>query len=62
MFLNVSKRFFTPVIGEQLSCQREPGNRFDVHAVAVMKGGVVVEHVTRELSMQFSRHIREGKE
>ena len=35
---------------EELSCERETGNRVDAFAVAVMKDGTVVGHVPKKIS------------
>ena len=37
-------------VGEQLTCDREPGNRHDTFAVAVKKDEVIVGHVPRCIS------------
>ena len=37
------------VIGEALSCKREPTNREDRFAVAVMKDAIIVGHILRPL-------------
>ena len=41
---HIYKKIWSPVIGEKLNCQREPGNRQDPFAVAVLKNGNIVGH------------------
>ena len=41
---------WTPSIGELLSLQVEESNRFDKHAVEVVKDGPVVGHIPRNIS------------
>ena len=47
---HVYKPTWTPVIGEELTAEREPGNSEDRFAVALKKGGATVGHVPREIS------------
>ena len=47
---NVYKISWTPVIGEELMLEAEDTNEHDEHAVAVMKDGHVVGHVSRTMS------------
>jgi hypothetical protein len=47
---HVSKRHWTPRLGEKLIVEREPTNAFDKHAVAVLSGSTVVGHIPREKS------------
>jgi len=53
-----------PLIGEELPCERKPGNSHDPYAVAVKKeiGGrnQIVGHVPRRLSTICSLFIRKG--
>ena len=53
-----------PIIGEELGCEREPGNSHDPYAVAVKKaiGGSdrIVGHVSRRISTICSLFIRRG--
>ena len=44
------KDIWTPVIGEQLLCQREEGNPNDRYAVSVLHLSTVVGHVPRHMS------------
>jgi len=57
---HVYKDIWTPVIGEELACRKEFGNIHDLHAVAVIRGGNVVGHVPRTISMPCSVFIRRG--
>ena len=41
---------WTPVLGEELTAEREPGNSEDPFAVRLKKGGETVGHVPREIS------------
>ena len=41
------KDVWAAVHGEELSCQREVGNRFDSFAVAIMRDETVVGHVPK---------------
>ena len=54
-----------PIIGEELGCEREPGNSHDPYAVAVKKaiGGSdrIVGHVPRRISTICSLFIRRGR-
>ena len=45
---------WTPVLGEDLQCQRESSNANDPYAVAVMKEDNVVGHVPDV----YQRHVR----
>ena len=47
---HVYKTQWTPIIGEDLCVQIEEPNTFDRFAVAVLKDGVIVGHVPRELA------------
>ena len=44
------KAVWTPVIGEELSTEREHGNPEDAFAVAIKKSGIMVGHIPREIS------------
>ena len=49
---HVSKKFWTPYIGEELPLGCEEENIYDKHAVAVCKAdGVVVGHAPREIDV-----------
>ena len=43
---------WTPTIGEVLTCERETSNTADRYAVAVLRRGTVVGHVSRKISAQ----------
>lgn len=47
-----------PSYGEILMCEREPGNRMDPFAVAVIKNGTTVGHVPRMISASCSLFLR----
>ena len=47
---DVYKAIWTPRIQEELTCEREPGNQHDGHAVKVLKDGEIVRHIPRLLS------------
>ena len=49
-----------PTIGEELVCQREVGNIYDLHTVAILRGGNVVDHVPRTISTPCNVFIRKG--
>ena len=57
---HIYKEIWTPEIGEEGNCQREPGNREDPYAVAIKKGDSVVGHVPRNISCICSLFIRRG--
>ena len=42
---HIYKSIWTPVVGEELTLQREDSNDHDIHAVAVVNDGDVVGHV-----------------
>ena len=54
------KDIWTAVVGEELPCQREVGNRVDVFAVAVMRGETVVGHVPKKISSVCSLYLRQS--
>ena len=41
---------WTPVIGEELICHREPSNTMDPYAVSVIKDSITVGHLPRKIS------------
>ena len=51
---HVYQREWTPVLGEELHCQRESTNANDPYAVAVRKDDNVVGHVPS----LYQRHVR----
>ena len=46
--------FWSPIIGEELSCEREENNPCDPYAVSVKKRDLVVGHVPRKISGAYS--------
>ena len=50
---HVYKRTWNPRIGEMLTVHPEHGNTHDRHAVSVVKDGIIVGHVQRELARYF---------
>ena len=48
------------VVGEELTCEREPTNASDRYAVAVVKSGVIIGHLPRKISKVCSLFIRRG--
>ena len=49
------------VVGEELPCQREDGNRADSFAVAVVRGEAIVGHVARKISSVCSLYLTLGR-
>ena len=49
-----------PCLGEYLRCEREPDNQFDPNAIKIMKGELVVGHVSRQISKWCSYAILSG--
>ena len=53
-----------PIIGEELKCQREIGNRYDPFAVAILKQkdghDTIVGHVSRKIAASCNAFIRRG--
>ena len=47
-------------IGEEFICKREPGNREDMHAVAITKEDMTIGHVPRAISPICSIFIMRG--
>ena len=47
---HVYKRIWTPRVGEQLQLKHEEGDSNDVRAVAIAKGGIIVDHLPPELA------------
>ena len=47
---HIYKELWTPFIGEELQTAQEPENGHDPFAVAVLKEGVIVGHVPRDIS------------
>ena len=60
---HVYQEIWNPVIGEHLSCVREPRNAVDRYAVATVRGdGAVVGHLPKKISTMISLFIRRGQE
>ena len=57
---HVYKEVWEASVGEALTCEREPGNAADRHAVAVKKDGSIVEHLPRKLTRVCSLFLRRG--
>ena len=57
---HVYKDTLTPVIGEEVNCEREPGNREDPYTVAIKRGDRVVGHVPHNISCVSTLFIRRG--
>ena len=57
---HIYKSIWHPILGEQLTLEREDENSHDRHAVSVMKGDAIVGHVPRELSRAYWYFIRHG--
>ena len=57
---HVYKSVWCAVVGDQLSCAREPGNCRDTFAVAIIKEGITVGHVPRNISPVCSIFLRRG--
>ena len=51
---------WSPVIGEVLVCEREPGNDEDMYAVAVLQSTRIVGHLPRKDSRKYSLFLRRG--
>ena len=49
------------MIGETLSCTREPDNANDRYAVAVLKDGMIIGHLPRMISKVCSLFLRRGR-
>ena len=54
------QRDMAAAIGEELECDREPGNSCDRYAVAVKRSGVVIGHLPRKVSRVCSLFLRRG--
>ena len=53
-------RVWDAVIGEHLTCRREPTNESDRYAVTVLKDGNVIGHLPRKVSRVCSLFLRRG--
>ena len=54
------QHFWTPLINDELTCIHEDGNKYNEFAVAVLKEGLVVGHVPRQISKQFCNLLKSG--
>ena len=54
------KDIWATVVGEELPCQREDGNRADPFAAAVVKEEAMVGHVPKKISSVCSLYLRQG--
>ena len=57
---HVYQDIWDTALGEQLSCKREPGNRKDPFAVAVVRALVTVGHVPKKISSVCSMFLLRG--
>jgi len=57
---HVYQDIWTPVIGEQLVCEREEDNPTDRYAVVVLDISAVVGHVPRNISTLCNVFLRRG--
>ena len=57
---HIYQDIWTPVIGEELLCEREEGNRNDRYAVSVHDVSTVVGHVPRHISTICNVFLRRG--
>ncbi len=58
--LHVYKHVWTPVEGEELVLEQEHHNSYDRYATTVLKDGVIVGRVPRELSRVFWNFLASG--
>ena len=57
---HIYQDIWTPVIGEELLCEREEGNPNDRYAVSVLNVSTVVGHVPRHISTLCNVFLRRG--
>ena len=57
---HVYKESWTPEVGENIGCSREPTNQYDRHAVAACLYGEVVGHISRAISKPCSYALLAG--
>ena len=55
---HVYRKIWSPVIGERLLYEREPGNRYNNYAVAVKKNTTILGHLRRKISKMSSLFLR----
>ena len=53
----VYKDVWEAAVGEELRCEREPGNRQDPFTVAVVRSAVTVGHVPKKISSVCSMFL-----
>ena len=56
----VYKDIWATVVGEELPCQREDGNRANPFAVAVVRGEAIIGHVPKKILSVCSLYLRKG--
>ena len=54
------KVIWTPSIGEVLPTEREPDNKWDKYAIAIMKSEDIVGHIPRDISKICTTFIERG--
>ena len=57
---HVYQSVWTPTVGEELPCRREPGNIQDPFSVSIMNGTDVVGHVPKKISSICSMFLQRG--
>jgi len=57
MVRDIYKDVWSAVIDEEFPCKQEDGNRFDLFAVAVCNGDIVIGHIPRKISSVCSIYI-----
>ena len=57
---HVYQDIWTPAVGEELDCIREPTNSSDRYAVAVVKDGLTVGHLPKRISRTCSLFLLRG--
>ena len=54
------RHLWTPQIDEELTCIHEVDNIYDEFAIAILKDGLIVGHVPRQISEQFCKLLMGG--
>ena len=57
---HVYKDVWEAAVEEELRCKREPGNRQDSFAMAVMRSAVTVDHILKKISSVRFMFLRQG--
>ena len=57
---HIYKDIWTPMIGEELVCRWEVGNIYDLHTVAILRGGDLIGHVPCTILTPCNVFIRKG--